>query len=75
MIALVRKHYVRFAERLDLLEIKKRVKALSNTKKEMAKRFMKLYAHFRHKKHGEKLPWQEEDEVTEIFSIEEEQRI
>ena len=45
-----------FAHRLDQFQAKKRVLALRKVRREMTRRFMLLYRHFRLKKYGEPLP-------------------
>ena len=53
---LIKGHYRSFSQRLMERETPKRVKALTNMRKEMQKRYMLLYRHFRLKKYGEPIP-------------------
>ena len=53
---LIKQHYKRFAQRLVSEETPKRVQALTKMRKEMQRRFMLLYRHFRLKKYGEPIP-------------------
>ena len=53
---LIKTHYKRFAQKLAQREAPKRVQALTKMRKEMQRRYMLVYRHFRLKKHGEPLP-------------------
>ena len=53
---LIRGHFRRFSEQIVQRETPKRVQALTKMRKEMQRRFMLVYRHFRHKKYGEPIP-------------------
>ena len=67
-MTLIQQNYQSFAQRLDAVEIKKRVAALTNMKKEWKRRINLFQAHYRHKKYGEEIPLLKEEEVNDIWS-------
>ncbi len=69
---LIKGHYKRFSIALVQKETPKRVQALTKMRKEMQKRFLLLYRHFRLKKYGEAIPDNmseitDEDQLEDIF--------
>lgn len=53
---LIKSHYERFSTHLKKMETKNRVKMLTKTRQEMARRFKLLYRSYRNKKFGEPIP-------------------
>ena len=72
---LIRSHWVRFSERTVQNETPKRVQALTRMRKEMQRRYMLLYRHFRRRKYGEPIPktrgFQNNDELEDMFKDDE----
>ena len=70
LAVLIKQHYRRFSERVIQLETPKRVTQLTKMRKEMQRRFMLLYRHFRLKKYGEPIPkirFSNDDDVEDMF--------
>ena len=55
MKELARQNYIYFTEKLQALEVKRKVQVMREIRERLADRLMKVYRMFRHKKYGESL--------------------